>query len=81
MPDDLINLCGKICPFPIFIILEKVDTMRPGDSLSFLVDDPLVLKSVPEELEDYPGMTHSVKPVREGWVIFIHHGTESGGET
>jgi len=74
-------VCGKICLFPIFIILEKVDTMRPEDSLSFSVDDPLVLKFVPEELENYPGMMHRVNPVREGRVISIHRGPESGGDT
>ena len=72
MPEDRINLCGKICPFPIFLIIELVDKMQPGDSLSFLVDDPLVLKSAPEELEEYPGITHSVEKVPEGWVISVH---------
>ncbi|HPB67930.1 MAG TPA: hypothetical protein PKU74_03345 [Candidatus Omnitrophota bacterium] len=55
--------------------------MRPEDSLSFSVDDPLVLKFVPEELENYPGMMHRVNPVREGRVISIHRGPESGGDT
>ena len=71
MPEEIINLCGKICPFPIFLIIQRVDKMRPGDSVSFLVDDPLVLKSAPEELEDYSGITHSITKDKEGWIISV----------
>jgi TusA-related sulfurtransferase len=78
MPAGVVNLCGKICPFPIFIIIGQVDKMKPGDSLSFLVDDPLVLKSAPEELEDYAGITHSIEPVQEGWIISINMESDGG---
>ncbi len=45
--------------------------MKDGDSLTFLVDDPLVLKSVPEELDSYPNVTYAVQDADNGWIISV----------
>ncbi len=66
-----INLVGQFCPFPVMRIVRDVDLMRPGETLRFLVDDPLATKSVPEELEDYRDLSISITPRDRNWEIAI----------
>jgi len=66
-----INLEGEICPFPVMHIVREVDMMRPGETLRFSVDDPLAIKSVPEELEDSPGVSVEIIPVGRAWEIVV----------
>jgi len=72
MTDKEIELLGKNCPFPIMHIIRAVDMMRPGEKLQFLVDDPLAIKSVPEELEEYPDLSFEITPRGRLWVIDIY---------
>jgi TusA-related sulfurtransferase len=67
-----IELLGENCPFPIMHIIRAVDMMRPGEKLQFLVDDPLAIKSVPEELEEYPNLSCKITPSGEFWEIVIN---------
>ena len=66
-----ISLIGKICPYPVVEIVYEVDRMREGDSCHFLVDDPLAIKSVPEELEDYDDISISIDRTDKHWEIEI----------
>ena len=66
-----VDLCGKICPFPIMLIIKEVDNMAPGEEISFVIDDPLALKSVPEEMEDFSGYSHNITSRDNVWVINI----------
>lgn len=66
-----ISLYGKICPYPVVEIVYEVDRMREGEECHFLVDDPLAIKSVPEELEDYDDIAISIDRIEKGWEIGI----------
>lgn len=66
-----INLTGKICPYPVVEVIYNVDKMSAGESLCFLVDDPLAIKSVPEELEDYEDLDLDIKRLENGWEISV----------
>ena len=66
-----IDLVGKICPYPVVEIIKAVDRMRSGEKLTFSVDDPLCLKSVPDELEDYEDIEIIVDKMEKGWKIQI----------
>ena len=66
-----ISLYGKICPYPVVEIVYEVDKMREGEKCRFLVDDPLAIKSVPEELEDYNDIAISIDRIDKGWEIGI----------
>jgi len=65
------DLTGKVCPYPVVCIIKHVDDMQPGEKLTFLVDDPLAIKSVPEELEEYEGVSCSIKKIKKNWEITI----------
>lgn len=71
MKENEINLEGKICPFPVMHIVQEVDMMRSGEILKFMVDDPLAIKSVPEELEDSPGVSVFIRPSGRVWEIIV----------
>ncbi len=71
MKSEEINLEGQICPFPVMHIVRKVDMMRSGEVLRFTVDDPLAIKSVPEELEESPGISVDIRPAGRAWEIII----------
>ncbi len=71
METKAIELLGKNCPFPVMHIIREVDLMRAGEKLRFLVDDPLAIKSVPEELEEYRDIVYSISPRGRYWEIVI----------
>jgi len=71
MTPDEVNLYGKICPYPVVQIIQEVYMMRSGETKRFCVDDPLAIKSVPEELEDVKGLTISIENQSKGWNIII----------
>lgn len=66
-----INLDGKICPYPVVEIVKEVAKMRSGEKLTFCVDDPLAIKSVPEELEEYEGLEIQIEKRSKGWNIIV----------
>lgn len=66
-----VNLEGKLCPYVVVHIIREVGKMRSGETLSFHVDDPLAIKSVPDELEDRDDLSISVSRVKRGWEIVI----------
>ena len=65
------DLRGQICPYPIMRIVSDAGQMAPGDSLRFLVDDPLAVKSVPEEFEDEDAVDISVDEQSGHWVVTL----------
>lgn len=66
-----LDLCGKVCPYPVVQIVREADRLRSGETLRCLVDDPLALKAVPEELEDCPDLTVTIVEQGAGWEITI----------
>ena len=71
MSGKSVNLMGKFCPYPIVRIVFEVDQLAPGQSVTFVVDDPLALKSVPEELEEYDDISYETTRVDDGWQIMV----------
>jgi tRNA 2-thiouridine synthesizing protein A len=71
MTENELNLKGKICPFPVMHIVREVEMMRCGETLKFIVDDPLAIKSVPEELEDSPGLSVTISKAGRSWEIVV----------
>lgn len=71
MVAEEIDLDGKICPYPVVEIVKEVSKMRKGETLTFCVDDPLAIKSVPEELEDYDDLEIEIKKRSKGWNIIV----------
>ena len=65
------DLKGKICPFVVMHIIKKISTMEIGDVFKFQVCDPLAIKSIPEELEDYVDLNVEIETINSGWTIII----------
>lgn len=66
-----VNLEGQICPYPVMHIIYESEQMQPGESRTYIVDDPLAIKSVPEELEDYANHLVSIETVGRLWKITV----------
>ena len=71
MSSNAIDLCGKVCPYPVVEVVREVDRMRSGETLRCVVDDPLAIKAVPEELEDYTDISLSIGKHSDGWEIIV----------
>ena len=71
MTDKELNLQGKICPFPVMHIVREVEMMRSGETLKFIVDDPLAIKSVPEELEESLDLSVTITKTDRVWEIVV----------
>lgn len=69
--DKIIDLKGKMCPLPVVIILKMIDNMTAGQEMKFIFDDPMVLKSVPEEMEDYQDVEISIFQQKSFWEMTI----------
>jgi TusA-related sulfurtransferase len=69
--DRDVNLEGKLCPYVVVHILREVSTMQGGEACTFQVDDPLAIKSVPDELEDRDDLSISANRLKQGWEITI----------
>lgn len=66
-----LDLKEKICPYVVMEIIRKALKMKSGEKIKFLVCDPLALKSVPEELDDYDVFSIDINSHKEGWEIVI----------
>jgi TusA-related sulfurtransferase len=75
-PEDL---TGLVCPRPIAEIVQAVHALEVGASLRFLVDDPLALKAVPEELEEYGDLEIEVHEESGCWEITVTRTPSASG--
>ncbi len=71
MDQEVIDLCGRICPYPVVEIIREVERLRSGETLRCVIDDPLALKSVPEELADFPDVTLTITEHDAAWEIIV----------
>lgn len=44
--DNLIDVCGKVCPLPLICLAQEVRTMQKGQVLQIVGDDPIFEESV-----------------------------------
>ena len=65
------DLVTKVCPYVVMYILRAVSKLRSGERISFIVDDPLAIKSVPVELEEYDDLSVCVNQHSKGWEIIV----------
>ena len=66
-----VDLLGQVCPYPVVNLIREVLEMPSGTTARFCVDDPLALKSVPEELEEYDDLHVEIRPKGEHWEIEV----------
>ncbi len=67
----VIDLCGKVCPYPVVEVISIVESMDVGEKCTFYVDDPLAVKSIPEELEEFEDIDLNVTPKGKFWEIHV----------
>ncbi len=65
------DLTGKICPFAVVEVIRRVERMQPGETVDFTVNDPLALKSIPEELSEYDDLSCSISESGAIWIITV----------
>lgn len=61
---------GQVCPLPVINAIKQVKELESGDTLEILTDDPLAMKSIPEELAG-PGFEIKVEKQDMDWLITI----------
>ena len=66
-----IDLVGSVCPFCIMNIIREADMLRSGETVRVIVDDPLAIKSAPEELGDYADISLVIKERGSAWEIVM----------
>jgi len=71
MEEKRIDLLGKVCPYPVVNLIREVLEMKSGGTARFRVDDPLALRSVPEELEEYDDLHIEILPRDGHWEIEV----------
>jgi TusA-related sulfurtransferase len=72
MSDECVDLLTRVCPYVVMYIIREAGKIRPHETRTFLVDDPLAIKSVPEEVaEYYNDLDVAIQAYPEGWEIII----------
>jgi TusA-related sulfurtransferase len=71
MSEEEVSLIGKVCPYVVMHIIREVSEMNSGETRKFVTDDPLAIKSIPEELEDDDDFTVSMNKHQRGWEITV----------
>jgi TusA-related sulfurtransferase len=71
MSEEEVSLIGKVCPYVVMHIIRDVGEMNSGETRKFVTDDPLAIKSIPEELEDDDDFTVSIDKHQRGWEITV----------
>lgn len=70
--NEELDFSDKMCPFLVMYILQEVAKIHKGDSKAFLVQDPLALKSIPEELAEISDLEVRIdKADKTHWRITI----------
>jgi len=71
MSEEQVSLLGRVCPYVVMHIIRDVGQMRRGETRKFVTDDPLAIKSIPEELEDDDEYSYSIDTHARGWEITV----------
>lgn len=71
MSSRRIDLTGRVCPYPVVEVVRAVEAMAPGETALFLVDDPLAVKSIPEELEEIENAAVSIEEEGKVWTVRV----------
>ena len=74
LPTQEIDLTGRVCPYPVVEVVRAVERMDFGETVRFLVDDPLAVKSIPEELEEIEDARVSISKERGVWLVVVERG-------
>ncbi len=62
---------GQVCPLPVINAIKQMKQLDSGDTMEIITDDPLAMKSIPEELSE-PGVEITVQKQELDWLIVVH---------
>lgn len=65
------DLRGQLCPYPVSQTINTFDELKKGAKLIVLVDDPLAIKAIPEELEYDDLKLLKISNKKKHWEIII----------
>lgn len=66
-----LDLRGSFCPYPVVETIELIDSCNKGMDIEVLVDDPLAIKAIPEELEEDDLERLEIIKEKRFWKIII----------
>ncbi|MFP4459720.1 MAG: sulfurtransferase TusA family protein [Candidatus Zixiibacteriota bacterium] len=66
-----VDLMGMICPYCVMNIAKDALTLKPGEIVTFIVDDPLAHKAVKEEFGEYENLDLKIDKKEKSWIIKI----------
>ncbi|MCM8812990.1 MAG: sulfurtransferase TusA family protein [Candidatus Omnitrophica bacterium] len=64
------DFTGQVCPLPVINTIKQFKQLSAGDCLEIVTDDPLAMKSIPEEIACF-GVKITVNKISAGWKILI----------
>ncbi|MHC1584776.1 MAG: sulfurtransferase TusA family protein [Candidatus Syntropharchaeia archaeon] len=81
MEEEIIDLKGDVCPYPLVMAIKKVieveDTLKSGAlSLTFIVDHPPATRSIPKEIKKRGYDVEVNKRGAGEWEIIVRKGKE-----
>ena len=65
---------GKICPFPLFHTKRKLESMKPGEDVEIIIDDPTAKETIPRWSKEHGHEIVSIYDVENHFRIVVRKG-------
>lgn len=71
-PTEVLDVLGRVCPYPLVLTKKKIEKMDAGSTLKVLCDAPASAEdSIPQWAAKQGHTLESVKQGEETWDIYI----------
>jgi TusA-related sulfurtransferase len=67
---------GKVCPLPLFHTKRKIESMKPGEDVEVIVDDPTAKETIPKWSKKHGHDIVSIEDDKDHFRIVVRKGDD-----
>lgn len=67
---EKLDVLGCVCPVPVMKALRKFEEISSGEQIELLTDDPLAIKTIPDEITESEAKVEVIADGRH-WKVII----------
>lgn len=65
---------GRVCPIPLFHTKRKIESMKPGEEVEIIIDDPTAKETIPRWINEHGHYTVSIEDQGDHFRIVVRKG-------
>lgn len=70
-PTEVLDVLGRVCPYPLVLTKKQIEKMAPGQLLKILCDAPASAEDSIPRFAEKSGYPIEVEKVGDSWEIYI----------